>query len=231
MPQVSGMMYAVEGKDIYLTLYAGSSTQLMLPDVAVEMHQETTYPFDGKIKITLHPEKPQEFHLRLRIPSWAQGEQFVPGKLYHFVNDNVAQWQLSVNGENVEVKVENGFAVIDRTWQAGDEVLLELPMPIRCNRAVEQVENNRGQVAITRGPLVYCAEGVDNALLLDEYRLTGIPDEAQASEEKISEGLLKKVVKVAIPVAEDRKLELIPYYAWNNRGESAMRVWLPVEDE
>jgi DUF1680 family protein len=228
MPQVSGMMYAVENEDIYLTLYAGSSTQLTLPDGAVDIQQETAYPFDGTVKIRLNPEKSQEFRLQLRIPTWAQGEQFVPGKLYHFANEDAAEWQLSVNGERVEAEMEKGFAVVDRTWQFGDEVLLELPMPIRYNRAVEQVENNRGQVAITRGPLVYCAEGVDNELPLQEYQLKRFPEAAE--EEIFSEGLLKKVVNVAISVAEGRKLKLIPYYAWNNRGDTAMRVWFPVEE-
>jgi DUF1680 family protein len=229
MPQVSGMMYATEGDDIFLTLYSGSSTQLMLPDGEVNIQQETAYPFDGKIKITLNPKKPLDFRLKLRVPTWAQGRQFVPGELYHFTGENSESWQIQVNGEKVEVEVEKGFAVINRSWKIGDEVLLELPMPIRYNRAVERVENNRGQVAITRGPLVYCAEGVDNELPLQKYQL--IQASEAAEEDKISEGVLINVVKVEIPAAEGQKLKLIPYYAWNNRGEAAMRVWFPVSDK
>lgn len=228
MPQVSGMMYAIEDQDIYLTLYAGSSTRLTLPDGEVDIQQETAYPFDGKIKIRLNLEKPQDLRLRLRIPGWAQGEQFVPGELYHFADESDESWQVEVNGKKVEAEVESGFAVIDRTWQSGDEVSLELPMPVRYNRAVEQVENNRGQLAVTRGPLVYCAEGVDNELPLQEYQLA--PAYEAAEEELISEGILKNVLKVEIPTAEGQKLKLIPYYAWNNRGETAMRVWFPVEE-
>ena len=231
MPQVSGMMYAIEDQNIYLTLYAGSSTRLTLPNSEVDIQQETAYPFDGKIKIRLNPEKPQDLRLRLRIPTWAQGEQFVPGELYHFADESDESWQVEVNGKKVEAEVESGFAVIDRTWQSGDEVSLELPMPIRYSRAVEAVENNRGQVAITRGPLVYCAEGVDNPLPLQEYQLTANPEASELSEEKISKGILKSVVRVEVPTAEGQQLQLIPYYAWNNRGEAAMRVWFPVSDK
>ena len=125
------------------------------------VEQKSNYPFAGRILLRLAPSTDQQFALKLRIPTWAR-EQFVPGKLYHYVDRLKPQWTLKVNGQAVNASLTKGFATIDRTWKFGDTVELDIPMPIRYSAAIEQVEANRDRIAITRGPLVYCAEQADN---------------------------------------------------------------------
>lgn len=237
IPQVSGMMYAYTEEDIYVAFYAGSSTEIPLPGGTVGLSQSTGYPFDEYIQLTLNPEKAQTFSLKLRIPTWA-GEQFVPGELYDYVQPASKQWSVKVNGAAQDVPLENGFASIRREWKPGDVVELHLPMPARFNRSLEAVEANRNRVAVTRGPLVYCAEEVDNAGKVQQFFLESFPGQQDIRTEAIDTGILQNVVRIELPArAKDERgvraetLKLIPYYAWNNRGDASMIVWLPTRPE
>lgn len=233
IPQVSGLMYAHDKEALYVNLYAGNSTTISLPQGNVALRQSTNYPFDEDILISVDPEEEQQFTLKLRIPSWAR-EQFVPGKLYNYQNTSEQQWRVEVNGEEVDLPLDKGFASIKRTWQAGDKVNLHLPMPVRFTTAIDSVEANKGRVAITRGPLVYCAEGADNSQPVQQYFLEEIPENSLVALETIEEGILKGVMALSVPAQKastagmsQEHLKLIPYYAWNNRGEESMMVWLP----
>jgi DUF1680 family protein len=233
IPQVSGMMYAFGGADIYLAFYASSSTTVPLADGEVDIVQASDYPFDENIRLTVKPQTPQTFSLKLRIPSWAR-EQFVPGELYDYVQPAMIPWSVKVNGENIEVPLENGFATIQREWQPGDEVELYLPMPVRFNQCNEKVEANRGRIAVTRGPLVYCAEGVDNGGAVQRFFMDKIPDPASVSVSPMDTGVLENIIRIDFPakvknedgVVEEENLTLVPYYAWDNRGDGSMMVWL-----
>ncbi len=232
MPQVSGYMYAHTDNDIYLTLYAASTTDIPLADGTVKIRQQTEYPFDGKIALTLTPQKTQTFKLHLRIPTWAGADRFVPGDLYHYIDGQKPKWTLSVNGQTVTTTVTKGFAVIERAWKAGDRVQLDLPMPVRYNGCTEQVEANRNRLAVTRGPLVYCAEEIDNGPSpVQEFYLDKIS--RQTTVHTISEGILQGIPQVTIAASQinqpvTQTLKLVPYYAWNNRGDDqSMIVWLP----
>jgi len=242
IPQVSGYMYSHTDNEIYLGLYGSSRTRIPLAGGDVAIEQTTNYPFEGKIVLKINPSDDQQFALKLRIPTWAR-EQFVPGKLYHYVDDLQPGWTLKVNGQAVDSDVTKGFATIDRTWKPGDMVELDIPMPVRYSTAIDQVEANRNRIAITRGPLVYCAEQADNPAAektsdrADIVQRFFIPEPADPSEiqtEVIEEGLLKGVARVPVPAMEivgdsvkPSTVKLIPYYAWNNRGEESMIVWLP----
>jgi DUF1680 family protein len=236
IPQVSGMMYAYGGEDIYLAFYASSSTTVPLADGEVDIVQASDYPFDENIRLTVNPQTPQAFGLKLRIPGWAR-EQFVPGELYDYVQSGSVPWSVKVNGENMEVPLENGFATIRREWQPGDEVELYLPMPVRFNQCNEKVEANRGRIAVTRGPLVYCAEGVDNGGAVQRFFMDKIPDPASVSVSPMDTGVLENIIRIDFPakvkkedgVEEEENLTLVPYYAWDNRGDGSMMVWLPIE--
>lgn len=135
-----------------------------------------------------------------------------------------------MNGETVDYDMNNGFAVVKRTWKAGDIVELELPMPVRRTACDPRVKENEGTTAVTRGPLVYCAEEADNGVV---QQLSLISDEARTH--LITEGPLKNITQIGIRgVRVDAgnrtptEITLIPYYAWNNRGDNqTMRVWLP----
>ena len=235
IPQVSGLMYAHDKEALYVNLYGGNSTTISLPQGKVAVKQSTDYPFDENILISVDPEEEQRFTLKLRIPSWAR-EQFVPGELYNYQNTSAQQWHVEVNGEEVKLPLDKGFASINRTWKAGDKVSLHLPMPVRFNTAIDSVEANKGRVAITRGPLVYCAEGVDNSKPVQQYFLEEIPASSAVALETFEEGVLKGVMALNVPAKKvstagmsRENLKLIPYYAWNNRGEESMMVWLPTE--
>lgn len=238
IPQVSGMMYAHTDDEIYATFYGSNSTEIALKKGKVRVDQISEYPFDGRVTITVKPSSPQEFKLKLRIPTWAKGKQFVPGKLYDFVDANDQQWTLDLNGKTIPVEEKNGFAVIDRTWSKGDIVELNLPMPVQVNQSMDEVEANRGRMAITRGPLVYAAEGIDNNGSVQQFYLENIPDADKISKETIATGILKNVVRIKLPAnrvegttSKNTPLRLIPYYAWNNRDNGSMIVWFPTSKD
>lgn len=233
IPQIPGMMYAHTDDDIYCTFYGGTFTTIPLGRGNIGIRQETGYPFDETVSLTVSPEKAsQKFALHLRIPTWA-GDRFVPGKLYSYVNRQPGTWSLTVNGKPAKVKVDKGFAVIDRKWEKGDRVELHLPMGVMYNKATDNVEADRGRICITRGPLVYCAEAVDNASAPASYVIS--PTEENAVIRK-GEGLIKDIDFITVSAHSiqnlgDTKLTLVPYYAWNNRTDGAMIVWLAATDE
>jgi DUF1680 family protein len=174
----------------------------------------------------------REFSLHLRIPAWS-GSQFVPGGLYRYVDNVRPNWEVSVNGKPLRPKVKNGFISIHRKWKAGDVVRLYLPMPLRYTHADDNVEDDRDRICLTRGPLVYCAEAADNDFNVLQAFIETIPE--NYSLETAKEGLLKGIDFITIPVkalndeglSSNATMKLLPYYAWNNRSDDAMIVWIP----
>lgn len=240
MPQVSGMMYSHISDELYVTFYAGSSTSIPLESGEVKITQETRYPFGKQIKLKLNPKSSQQFNLKLRVPTWASTDRFVPGDLYRYKNDQSDKWIVKVNDENQLVKLDKGFAVIDRTWEPGDEVELVLPMEVRFNKAHEQIEADRDRIAVTRGPLVYCAEGIDYNEPVQRLLLANIPEPDEVHISTIEDGLLQNVTMINFPMqkvnlsegkSEVVKTRLIPYYAWNNRGNGSMIIWFPTKQD
>ena len=228
IPQVSGMIYSVAEDNLYCGFYIGSQTEVKIAGGKVALKQQTDYPFDGKISIAVEPEaEQQEFTLWLRVPTWS-GEKFVPGELYNYADEQTAEVEVRVNGRKVKSNVVNGFIPVRRAWQAGDEVTLDLPMPVRYNVADERVEADRGKVSITRGPLVYCAEEPDNEAQVSSVVVNQVG--AQGEVAPFADGVLKGIPAITL-AAKDATLKLIPYYAWNNRGDgTAMNVWFKSED-
>ena len=228
IPQVSGMTYSVAEDNLYCGFYIGSQTEVEVAGGKVALKQQTDYPFDGKISIAVTPEaEQQEFTLWLRVPTWS-GEKFVPGELYDYADEQTAAVELRINGRKVKANVVNGFIPVRRTWQQGDEVTLNLPMPVRYNVADERVEADRGKVSITRGPLVYCAEEPDNEKQVSSVVVNQIG--AQGEVAPFADGVLKGIPAITL-AAKDTTLKLIPYYAWNNRGDgTAMNVWFNSEN-
>ena len=110
-----------------------------------------------KDNIAVTPEKEQEFALRVRIPGWAQDAP-VPTDLYSFT-DKAQAYSISVNGSKVNAKQYDGYATLVRNWKAGDVVEINLPMEVRRVKANDQVEDDRGKLAIERGPIMFCLEG------------------------------------------------------------------------
>ncbi|HIZ05943.1 MAG TPA: glycoside hydrolase family 127 protein [Candidatus Phocaeicola gallistercoris] len=232
IPQIPGMMYAYTSDEIYCTFYAGTSAVVPLQDGKVTVKQITSYPFDEKICFEIDPEHDgQKFAMRLRIPTWVS-RQFVPGKLYHYVDGGPASWKILLNGKEFSAKVHKGFATIYRTWDAGDKIELQLPMKVRYSKAIPQVKDDIDRLCVTRGPLVYCAEAVDNAAMVGSYVIA--PSE-NVSVQKGTDLLMENIDFLTVPAhsVQDtacKSLTMLPYYAWDNRGDDAMIIWLPAND-
>ena len=238
VPQVSGMVYSQTDNDIFCGFYAGSSTEVTLAGGKVRLEQETSYPFEGDVEIKVEPEaEGMEFTLWLRIPTWCT-DRFMPGELYSYADDSSSDVSVRVNGKKVRAAVQDGYIPVSRSWKKGDEVELELSMPVRYNIADERVEADINRVCITRGPLVYCAEEPDNQENPSTYIL-GDTDKP-FKVERISEGILKGIPTLSADASAarangnevDATLTLIPYFAWNNRGDwKKMNVWFARDKE
>ncbi len=239
MASVPGYMYAV-GPDnaIYVNLYAGSTAEIPLGSQTVKITQETRYPWDGKVKLTIAPGAPVAATIKVRIPGWAEGQP-VPSDLYRFENKISEDVKLDVNGKSVPVQTEKGYVTLHREWHDGDVINLDLPMPVERVLANDQVEADRGHVAIQRGPIVYAVEWPDvpdhkvrNLVLPDNTKL-----EAQFEPAMLNGVETVKGSAVALSydaagkvIRKDESFTAIPYYAWANRGHGEMAVWLADED-
>jgi DUF1680 family protein len=237
LTQVGGYMYASSNDEIFLLLYGSSSAAVELKYGRVKLEQHSDYPFDGRIRLRLSLKEPAEFALKLRIPTWAR-ERFLPGTLYRYALANEDQWTVAVNGKRVEAPLSKGFAEVRRNWADRDEVELVLPMPVRFNVCDERVEANRGRIAVTRGPLVYCAEEADNNGRVQRFCLPELPEHTRCPTRTMEGSALDGMVQVAIPASEitasglqDAEMRLVPYFAWNNRGNASMIVWIPRDRE
>jgi uncharacterized protein len=222
--------YAAAGTHLYVNLPLAGTATLPIPGGEALMAVETRYPWDGAVKLTLSLKQPADFALHVRVPGWVKGRP-IPSDLYRYLDQRPGDVVFKLNGQRVVTAEEKGFAVISHQWKNGDMLEWEFPMPIRRVVAHEKVEADAGRVAIERGPLVYCAEGVDN-----EGRLADIvlPDSAiLASEEKPD--LIGGVTAISAEAqrivvgggTKPSKLKLVPFFAWNYRGPGAMAIWLP----
>jgi DUF1680 family protein len=225
IPSVPNYIYACRGDSLYVNLFITSKANVNMNGIGFTIHQETEYPWDEKVKMTVDPEKDEIFTINVRIPGWVL-EKPVPSDLYRYLEKNEQEVTLKVNGESLNLIMNKGFATITRKWSKGDIIELVLPMPVRRVLANEKVKDDRNKVALVRGPIVYCVEGVDNdKRVLDLV----IPDNAGLSTEYRQDLLNGMVVikgEVLDKKGKERKLLAIPYYAWSHRGPGEMAVWL-----
>ncbi len=232
LPSLPGYVYATRADTVFVNLFIGGTGEILVGGKVIGLTQETRYPWDGDVRITIEAENAEEFELAVRVPGWARNEA-VPGDLYRFLDGNDERPVLEVNGTEVPFDVEAGYARVRRVWQKGDIVGMRLPMPVRRIVAHESVEADAGRTALQRGPIVYCAEGVDNGgRALDII----LPDSA-ALESRFRPGLLNGVVVITgtalardpdgKTVPEEKPFLAVPYYSWANREAGEMAVWLP----
>jgi DUF1680 family protein len=235
LASVPGYVYAVGGDALYVNLYAGGSAQVAIGNRTVKMVQETRYPWDGRVKIAVDPDRPATFDIKIRIPGWARNEA-VPGDLYRFAGDVQEKAALDVNGHAVPLELDKGYVTLHRQWKPGDVVHLDLPMPVRRVVANRQVTSDRGRVAIQRGPIVFAAEGVDNAdgqvrdlMLPDNEKLTAEfrPDLLNGVEVVKSRAVALAWDSAGRLVRRNVAFTAIPYSTWANRGDAEMAVWFP----
>ncbi len=221
IPSIPGYIYATHGNNLYVNLFIAGNAKVAVGRAAVELRQQTRYPWTGKVTLSVTPAKKAAFTLHVRIPGWARNEP-VPSDLYRYDDGLKPNVKLAVNGEPVALVVKKGFAQIKRMWQPNDTVTLELPMPVRRVVAHPAVKENADQFAVERGPVVYCAEGADN----DGKVLAKVPGadvRFDVEPEKFSERGIASV-KI-VPQNTGDALTLIPYCLWENRGPNEMSVW------
>ena len=215
-------IYASSEDSVWINLFIDSEVSFDLEDSVLSLQMQTDYPWDENISIKVSTEKPLSCKLNIRIPSWAQ------------------KFDLKLDGKNVEYTVENGYAVIERSWSDGDKIDFHLPMRVECIEAHPEVRQAAGKVALKRGSVVYCIEEVDNGAGVFNI---AVPDDVEFTVEK------QEISGFDIPVLqfqakrriakpnkalyspmnidfEDVETVAIPYFMWANRGENEMVTWI-----
>lgn len=234
MASIPGYIYATQADDVLVNLYVQSTADIKTESNKVKVRQTTEYPWNGNIKIDVTPETESEFALRLRIPGWSQDSP-VPTDLYSFTSAPKEKYEVKVNGQKADVMDGDGYATIKRTWAPGDIVELSLPMEVRMVRANENVADDKGKLAIERGPVMYCLEGKDQA---DSTVFDKVIPAGTEFTEKYEPQLLNGIVtltgkgkKVTADGVKDVDFKAIPYCTWCNRGADHMAVWIPESDQ
>lgn len=161
LPSVPGYIYATQGDILYVDMFIAGEAKIDLAGKVINLKQETRYPWDGTVKLTVDPERKGEFAFHIRVPGWARNRP-VPTDLYRDEGRDDAKVSIRVNGKAVAWDMDKGFARIRRVWKKGDRVEVVFPMDARRVVAHPAVKDDEGFVAVERGPLVYCAEGPDN---------------------------------------------------------------------
>jgi hypothetical protein len=224
LPALGRYIYSESPDGLWVNLFIAGQVNAKLAGKKVTLRQSGNYPWDGKIKLTVGVQSPQDFVLRVRVPGWASRADF------------------QLNGEKLSPRVVNGYAEIHRSWSNGDAVDLTLPMDIQRLEANPQVLYDRGKSALRRGPLIYCLEQADQQAPVDQIVL---PLAAQLEDQYMPEllggitvikgqGLLRAqegwdhVLYQPVGQADASPLAVtaVPYCVWGNRGLGKMVVWI-----
>jgi uncharacterized protein len=226
---IGSYMYGVAAGQVAIHLYGDSTARLAVSGARVTLTQRTDYPWDGRIAITVDLDAPAAFRLALRVPAWCRKPTLV------------------IEGDTVDAAAveEKGYLRIDRLWRGGESILLDLPMEVRAVRANPRVKADLGRVALMRGPLVYCAEEVDNGAGLNGVILAdgveqarvapldplggAVAFEVDAKRERWSDWD-GKLYDTAKPVLEPARARLVPYHLWDNRTPGEMLVWMRAQE-
>ena len=242
IPSMPGYVYGVRDNNLYVNLFAANTATIQVNGKDVTLEETTNYPWDGEISIKVLKNKAKAFNMLIRIPGWVQNE-VVPSDLYSFSDDIFSTYEVSVNGQRVDGELENGYLVINRNWKKGDAVSIHFDMPVRTVVANPRVADDRGRIAVERGPLVYCAEWADNEginphhlLLPRQPKFEVVPAYSILNTEGNNKyfdvtAITAQAQDVHIDrdgriATKDVSVKLIPYYAWNHRGAGKMDVWL-----
>lgn len=228
MAEVSNYAYSVSAEGVWVNLYAGNTLSASLPNgTPVRLTQQTNYPWDGDVNIQV--ESAGAYSVFVRIPGWSKGAS------------------IKINGKVYATNIVSGkYAEVKRTWSKGDRIQLSIPMPAVLIEANPLVEETRNQIAVKRGPVVYCVESTD---LPASTGLTAIAISTKSAFKPVSQQIGNSTVvllegnaklikqgswknqlyrEVAADAPADIRVRLVPYYAWGNRGHSEMSVWIPV---
>lgn len=222
---LGGYLYAQTGSEVAVHLYAQSRATLQLEGRSVTLRQETRYPWDGVVALTVNVAAPVTFDLLLRLPAWCSAPR------------------LSVNGKSVDLAgaTEKGYARLHRSWQDGDVVTLDLPMPVQRVFGHPSIRADVGSTALQRGPLVYAFEQIDQTAPLHRILLPADAALTARFEPDLLDGLVvveaqavalsdagwdDQLYRSSTPALEPCLVRAVPYYAWDNRGAGPMTVWI-----
>lgn len=221
LASLGSYVYSQSDTDLAVHLYASGHADLTVSGHPVTLSQATEYPWDSKVTVTVAPDSPTSFCLRLRLPAWCRDPR------------------IALNGAAVTLIVEKGYAVIEREWSAGDTVTLDLPMPVERVYASPKVRQDNGRIALQRGPVVYCLEAEDNGPQLNalslpreaEWSAVPVPDLLGGITVLRGTGLRRSdwegdLYRTNPPPSLAVSLTAIPYYAWDNRAPGEMQVWI-----
>jgi len=226
--KTSGWAYNLSENGVAVVLFGGNNLDTTMFDGSkLKLSQDTDYPWKGLVNITIDECKDSAFEIKVRIPKWAVGST------------------LKINGEDANVEVNPGtFATMNRVWNAGDTIILDMPMEINLIEGHNRIEEVRNQIAVKRGPIVYCIETPDlpkENSILDVYFKGDAQLEALHRDDFLGgvttinvELLLREDKKddmyqaVKKPTWKSYKTQLVPYFAWSNRGQAEMTVFMPV---
>ena len=234
IPSVPGYMYAQKDDNLYVNLFINGIANVTINGKPVQLTQQNNYPWSGDLVFKVDPVKPASFNMLVRIPGWSQNKA-IPSDLYSFQNATNAKTTITVNGSPVEYETTNGYAVIKRTWKKGDVVAVNLPMETKRVVANENIKDDIGKVALQRGPILYCAEWVDNMGKVSNLIIPANTSFTSEYKADLLHGItiLKATVPVFVVTNNDniktqaQTFTAIPYYSWANRGKGEMRVWFP----
>ena len=218
-------VYAQGEREAVVHLYAQGSGQFRFGEQDVTLHQQTDYPWDGRVTLRVETSVPASFALRMRVPAWSGAPEVM------------------LNGSPVNSPAEGGYLQIDREWSNGDEVVLALPMPVERLYARPDVTPDLGLVALRRGPLIYCVEQADQSVSVERIVLPASAELVSEFRADVLDGLVvltgmalaptnegwadDELYRTAPPELRPCPITAIPYYAWDNRAPGKMRVWLP----
>ncbi len=220
IPQIPGLIYAVKDNRIYVNLYISNNAQFEAGHSEINLKMVSGFPWKGNNRITVSPVNDTKLTFALRIPSWNEGS-VINGDLYAFADRHKVPFEIKINDEKVDYKMKKGYLLISRTWHKGDKIDLNFTLEPRLMTANANVASDSGKVALQFGPLLYCAEGVDNK----DFTKICIDGDSRFSN-KTDLGLGIPYLEITAINPDRSEVNLIPYSFWSNRGQTAMSVWV-----
>ncbi len=234
IPSMPGYVYAVKDRDVYINLFVGNTSKIEVGGKSITLNVKTEYPWNGNIDICVEKAETRDFSLLVRIPGWVRN-QVLPGDLYSYVDGCTPAYKIKVNGQDVSSDLQKGYFKINRRWKKGDKISINFEMPVRTVVAHEKVKEDRGKVAVERGPVVFCAESADNGfnvrhVFFNDHTAFDVTDGESGilkGAKVIHAGSVQSVMtnENGLTTTREKKLVLVPYYLWNHRGIGNMEVW------
>ena len=234
LASMPGYIYAQgPGGTIYVNLFVSSEAAFPVNGRPLTLAVESEMPWGGRTKITTRADRSAPGVIKIRIPGWTRNQP-LPGGLYSYTDSSSRRTVVSVNGSRTAAAPDRfGYITIDRVWSNGDVIEIEFPMEIRRVVADARVRENRGKVAVTRGPMVYCAEwpDVDGGKALDAKFVVPASLTLSTSKDFPNVSAIQtELASLTNPAATPASATLIPYFLWANRGAGEMSVWLPTRE-